>query len=341
MAGDEPEKSFAEFREDMGTLKDERWKCLTWRRPEKESTKCWWIVNPCEEDRMQPPKLLSRSLACLRLELNEQRTATTAKVLHERETRSAQNLRAAEVIHSNLNIWRLVGGPDLEALLTPSLEALAAVQDTCVHLEKLVEANKDSHDGLGVFGEEVLRAARSLCSLEWRTIREERFRITPEGLFDEIVKNAESALRRSAGEARRRQAWLEESDGEKSEGEAAEAQAQDVRARCARVDKYGLDLDRFVALGGRKPSGWKETVKIASWPFLADAKNMFALIMIALSVVVALVAVSVDVDVDVVGAVAVDADAANVVAVVAVGGVVVVIVVIVVVVVVVGRCCCR
>ena len=43
------------------------------------------------------------------------------------------------------------------------------------------EANKDSHDGLGVFGEEVLRAARSLASLEWRVIREERFHVTPIG----------------------------------------------------------------------------------------------------------------------------------------------------------------
>ena len=43
------------------------------------------------------------------------------------------------------------------------------------------EANKDSHDGLGVFGEEVLRAARSLASLEWRVIREERFHVTPVG----------------------------------------------------------------------------------------------------------------------------------------------------------------
>ena len=43
------------------------------------------------------------------------------------------------------------------------------------------EANKDSHDGLGVFGEEVLSAARSLASLEWRVIREERFHVTPVG----------------------------------------------------------------------------------------------------------------------------------------------------------------
>ena len=61
VAGDEPEKAFAEFREDMGTLHDERWKTLTWRRPDKESSPCWWLVNPCDEDRTQIPKLLSRS----------------------------------------------------------------------------------------------------------------------------------------------------------------------------------------------------------------------------------------------------------------------------------------
>ena len=48
-------------------------------------------------------------------------------------------------------------------------------------VSQVPEANKDSHDGLGVFGEEVLRAARSLSSLEWRVIREERFHVTPVG----------------------------------------------------------------------------------------------------------------------------------------------------------------
>ena len=43
------------------------------------------------------------------------------------------------------------------------------------------EANKDAHDGLAVFAEEVLSAARSLASLEWRVIREERFHVTPVG----------------------------------------------------------------------------------------------------------------------------------------------------------------
>ena len=87
--------------------------------------------------------------------------ATTSKVLHEREARTEQNLRAVEVIHGNEKIWRLVGGPDPEALLTPTAEALALVRETCLSLEKLVEANKDSHDGLGVFGEEAF--ALSFC----------------------------------------------------------------------------------------------------------------------------------------------------------------------------------
>ena len=131
VAGEDPHRSFAEFREDLGTLHDERWKCLTWRQPDKESSPCWWLVNRHDDDRTQPPKLLSRSLACLRLELQQQRVATTSKIMHERETRSEQNSRAADVIHGNLAIWRLVGGPDQEALLTPTPEALALNTETC------------------------------------------------------------------------------------------------------------------------------------------------------------------------------------------------------------------
>ena len=277
VAGDQPDKDFAEFREDVGTLHDERWKTLTWRRPDKESSPCWWLVNPCDDDRTQTPKLLSRSLACLRLELQEQRLATTSKVLRERETRSEHNSRAAEVIHSNEQIWRLVGGPPPEVLLAPTAEALAAVSDTCAHLEKLVEANKDSHDGLGVFGEEVLRAARTLSSLEWRVIREERFHVTPEGLFDEIVKNVEAIARRSAGEAKRRQAWLAENDNEEGEGEGIAADEPAVRTPGARIDEYGVNLDRFMSLGGKRPSGWKETVKIAGWVQVDEMRTLLEL----------------------------------------------------------------
>ena len=60
VAGDHPEKDFAEFREDVGTLHDERWKTLTWCRPDKESSPCWWLVNRTDQDRTQSPKLLKQ-----------------------------------------------------------------------------------------------------------------------------------------------------------------------------------------------------------------------------------------------------------------------------------------
>ena len=76
--------------------------------------------------------------------------------MDERETRSAQNLRAAEVIHSNLNIWRLVGGPDPEVVA----QALR------------VAAERESVD----FSREALALLRELAE---RGVREGRLR-TPE-----------------------------------------------------------------------------------------------------------------------------------------------------------------
>ena len=116
---------------------------MSWRKPDKESVPCWWLTNPHDEDRTHTPKLLSRSLATLRLELEQQRLATTSKILREREARGEQNARSVAVIYDNEKIWRLVGGPDPEALLAPTAEALALVQETCTSLEKLVEAGPE------------------------------------------------------------------------------------------------------------------------------------------------------------------------------------------------------
>ena len=92
VAGDEPDKCLAEFREDMGTLHDERWKALTWRRPDKESSPCWWLINPCDQDKSQPPKLLSRSLATLRLELQQQPQPQIQRFLHDSDEPSEELL---------------------------------------------------------------------------------------------------------------------------------------------------------------------------------------------------------------------------------------------------------
>ena len=64
-----PEADVSDFREDVGTLEQRRWEKLAWAAPEDETTPCWWIVNPVD-DMANPPRFLSRSLVCLRLELS-------------------------------------------------------------------------------------------------------------------------------------------------------------------------------------------------------------------------------------------------------------------------------
>ena len=67
-----PDAEVADFREDPGTLEQRRWVKLDWTMPEDETKPCWWIVNPNDE-KTNPPRLLSRSLVCLHLELSATR----------------------------------------------------------------------------------------------------------------------------------------------------------------------------------------------------------------------------------------------------------------------------
>ena len=83
-------------------------------------------------------------------------------------------------------------------------------------------------------------------------------------MFDELVKNAECVLRRSAGEEKRRQAWLAPDEGEGRGGAAADDDPA-VPSPGSRADAFGCDLDRSVPLGGPKPAYWKDAVKIAGW----------------------------------------------------------------------------
>ena len=93
------------------------------------------------------------------------------------------------------------------------------------------------------------------------------------GMFDEIVRNAESVLRRSAGEEKRRQAWLAQDEDEGREGAAA-ADDPGVPAPGSRADAFGCDLDRFVPPGGRKLSYWKHAVAIAGWISIDEMRTL-------------------------------------------------------------------
>ncbi len=97
-----------------------------------------------------------------------------------------------------------MGGPDPDIFLSPSESDLAEAQVACDSLRQMVKAHGPAHDGLDVYSEEVLRAAASLKAVNWDAIRRERFSLTPEGLYDELVRNAEAMLRKRDTEAARR-----------------------------------------------------------------------------------------------------------------------------------------
>ena len=73
------ELEISEFRNDPGTMVEKRWRQLHWDMPTAEVAPCWWLTNPTD-DASAPPKLLCRSLVCLRLELNQARCASSAKL---------------------------------------------------------------------------------------------------------------------------------------------------------------------------------------------------------------------------------------------------------------------
>ena len=94
------------FRDDLGTLEGRRWTRFSWTLPADELEPCWWIANATEEDKGKPPRLLSRSLACLRLELNANRVATSA------HRRPMCPIRSRMLALTGVNLWH-------DALLGP------------------------------------------------------------------------------------------------------------------------------------------------------------------------------------------------------------------------------
>ena len=193
------ELALTEFRSEPGTLAQKRWEALTWSMPEKETDACWWITNACAEDASQEPSLLSRSLACLRLELNLTRCATSAKLRQCVESRSDDNAKAVDVLLNNLHLWRHVGGPDPELLFRPCAADLEMCREVTARLGELKE-REDDRDGLNEFADEIIKAVELLKSVEWEDIRVERYNMTPPALFSDMVRTAESLLHRQAAE---------------------------------------------------------------------------------------------------------------------------------------------
>ena len=182
------------------------------------------LVNAAEMDKSKAPSLLSRSLACLRLELQASRCATSSKLRKEWSNRSETNSRAADILHGNQHLWKHVGGPNPDTLFSPTEFEIRQAKRAADMLQRMLDEQPNYKDGFDSFAQECIRAVASLKLLEWDAIRRERFSFAPEGLFSELVNNAETLLTRQADEAERRQEWLaadqEEVDGDDEIGRA-------------------------------------------------------------------------------------------------------------------------
>jgi hypothetical protein len=196
--------------------------------------------------------MICRSLSTLRLELVQNRVATTDKLRKEYERRLETNALAVGVLMNNLHLWNHVDGPLPEAeLLNPSEIALLAAKDSCCALARLAEDYGDNRNEFDVFVTEITDAVASIQLVTWESIRVDRFSLTPPELYYGIVANAQAHLERRYEEAARRRARLAEMPEAvpDAEAEAASAQGADeqddvgVYTRVLPEDSYGLDID--------------------------------------------------------------------------------------------------
>ena len=160
-------------------------------------------VNPQEPDRKKPPSLLARSLALVRIELSQNKVASTSKLRREFEKRSENNSTAVNILHNNQHLWLSVGGPQPDDLFRPSAANLNKARQACETLQKMKD--QDDRDGLSEFVQEISKAVGMLSSVEWEDLRKEKFSMTPPALFTDLVRTAECLISRTAAEVTRRQ----------------------------------------------------------------------------------------------------------------------------------------
>ena len=71
----------------------------------------------------------------------------------------------------------------------------------------------------------------------------------------------------------RRQQWLSAASPEDA---SASQEAPPVPAQPSR-DKYGVDLNEFKMLSGKKPREWRKAVRIAEWIHIDEMRSLFEL----------------------------------------------------------------
>ena len=137
-SGKASEEDVQAFRDDLGTLESHHWDRYDWTKPVDETSACWWVANLSDVDKKQAVKLVCRSLACLRLELQILRCANSVKLREEWERRVHNNASAVERIQKNLDLWLHVCGPHPEKLLWPNEVDLSVAQEAAAVCKRML-----------------------------------------------------------------------------------------------------------------------------------------------------------------------------------------------------------
>ena len=117
------------------------------------------------------------------------------------------NCNAVERLRCQTGLWQRALGPDPERLLKPSEIDLHSAQQAATALQRMIDRREvgEGDANLEALVQDCVEATKMLRIVTWEAIRRERFSITPEGLFDELARTAESLLSRADGDTARRQ----------------------------------------------------------------------------------------------------------------------------------------
>ena len=223
-------------------MEERLWKRYKWTFPPEDETKsCWWVVNLNADDQTSEVRLICRSVACLRVELCSSRIASTHKLRQEWDRRLDNNALAVDQIQQHRDLWFQAGGCDPEELATPTEHMLDCACNTINTLDKMLDLHGPK-GGLDSFVEELSHAVRQIKVVSWEAIQRDRFHLTPDGMYNELVRNTEHIISSWGGDCKRREARMSQPLDQDDEAKAEEDKEVKQTSGLRKTDKYGLDL---------------------------------------------------------------------------------------------------
>ena len=174
-----------------------------------------------------------------RLELQSSSCGTVPKLQKESLRHVDGNCNAVERLRCQTGIWQRALGPGPERLLKPNEIYLHPAHQAATALQRMIDRREvgEGDANLEALVQDCVEATKMLRIVTWEAIRLERFSITPEGLFDELARTADSLLSRAGGDTARRQEFLSEAMPGEADGGYIPPTSP------LQKDKYGLDLE--------------------------------------------------------------------------------------------------